>query len=105
LRFVDCVTFAPRAVHWPVWPAWRRAGIVSAVNLEDTGTRAAPRSGAADDEGEGRASMITQIKKALVTSRLTFGDADAGRDPYGRDPYNSGSAQRAATLWRQRNRY
>jgi hypothetical protein len=62
--------------------------------------RGAPRrTSSTEGEGSGREAVLLSIKQALVISRLTLADIDAGADPYDRrQGPNPGS------VWARRNR-
>ena len=52
------------------------------------------------NDDRGREAVILSIKHALVTSRLTLGDSDAGADPY-----NSRDANSPDVQWGRRSRF
>ena len=60
---------------------------------------AGPEGAAADDQ-DGRSAVFRQIKKALVTSRLTLAGQDAGSNPY-----DSRSGRGPGAVWRGRSRF
>lgn len=73
------------------------------MNLDDTGTHAkAIPSRVAVADFAGRPAVMTKIKKALVTSRLTLADQNAGGDPYNS---RTGEGEGAGAVWRGRSRY
>ena len=50
--------------------------------------------------GSSREAVLLSIKQALVTSRLSLAEIDAGADPY-----NRRQGQSPGSVWAQRNRY
>jgi hypothetical protein len=49
--------------------------------------------------GSGREAVLLSIKQALVTSRLSLAEIDAGADPY-----NRRQGQSPGSVWARRNR-
>jgi len=51
------------------------------------------------DDPPVRPAVLNRIRKAMVTSRLTFAERDSGGDPY-----NSRAARGPEAVWRGRTR-
>jgi hypothetical protein len=51
-------------------------------------------------EGDAQPAVLQEIRKALVTSRLTLSNQSAGLDPY-----DSGNGRDPGSVWRRRSRY
>jgi hypothetical protein len=60
--------------------------------------RAEPDPGLPDADAQPAA--MEEIKKALVTSRLTLANHNAGLDPY-----DSGNGRNPGSIWRRRSRF
>jgi hypothetical protein len=57
-----------------------------------------PEPGPPDSDAQ--AAALEEIKKALVTSRLTLSNHNAGLDPY-----DSGNGRDPGSVWRRRSRF
>jgi len=71
---------------------------MSTKNQRDSDLDTTQRPPSSDDTG--REAVMLSIKQALVTSRLSLGESDAGADPY-----NSRDDKSPDSEWGRRSRF